>query len=376
MPPTGRLCTATTLRGTRCKNRAKAPGVICAVHLRTRKTLAELANSRSGSGETVTTKINNAVRERVAAQRALTRAKLGTDLERQEQMARWSEAADKEFVSVLSNAMATGVTADEIDRIRSQAGFDAARATRLRTSPSAAVRRRMEAAHGEAKKKATDRPRARAPKLDLRRFYGDQLTVTEQDTPIVQRHLADLARIPDAHHSVFKAFAKSNGGGIYIGDRPLPDLDQAGDLRGVRPRGHPAGSTWDKVGGAYRSKSTKALIASAPSGSESVAAHEFGHALDDALGNASNKKSFRAIVLDAQKAGMSPYYMQPGVAGQEETWAEAYAAWVIHQGEPDQAIWIGRALGLPYGPAEAIGARLAQHFKDLPVGSRHDVRAA
>lgn len=110
------------------------------------------------------------------------------------------------------------------------------------------------------------------------------------------------------------------------------------DLKGVKPRGWPAGSSWDNVPGAYTTDRNEVVVATIGHGtkagahvpktgelhgSANLVLHETTHALDHATGGSSSKEFLAARAKDASHLGA--YESQAGVAGQEETYAESAA---------------------------------------------------
>lgn len=116
------------------------------------------------------------------------------------------------------------------------------------------------------------------------------------------------------------------------------------DLKGVRPRGWADGMTWDSAEGFYShgGKNKKQLLVAQNVSYDKgktfrpgrpiadVLPHELGHAVDDAIGGASNTPEFiKAHMTDVSKlegyAKMSSgYFMQKGKAGRSETFAELF----------------------------------------------------
>jgi uncharacterized Zn-binding protein involved in type VI secretion len=116
--------------------------------------------------------------------------------------------------------------------------------------------------------------------------------------------------------------------------------DYRTDLKGVHPRGWPPGATWDSVPGVYLPDHNQVVIAvvghgtaagahvpktGEGHGSRNVVLHESAHSIDR---NSNPQRSAspeynRAMTADA--ATLSPYESQPGVAGQEESYAESAA---------------------------------------------------
>lgn len=104
------------------------------------------------------------------------------------------------------------------------------------------------------------------------------------------------------------------------------------ELKGVRPRGWPAGHTWDSVPGLYDRANKRVIIATrggkVPAngdghGAHNLVLHEVAHAID-AAGGGSDSKEFKAA-RDKDKGTLSAYESQAGAAGREETYAESFA---------------------------------------------------
>jgi hypothetical protein len=151
---------------------------------------------------------------------------------------------------------------------------------------------------------------------------GDRLKIKDVEHPTVQHHLGELSRVPPA---VMKA-AAGHVSAVYVGTGGVPEHDEMGHVRGVRPRGWPEGTTWDDVAGAYN-RGARSVIAGTGRGAVKVAAlHEFGHGVDDA-GRHSGHPDFRAL-HEKHYAALPPYFQQGGpggAAGLAEMFAQAFA---------------------------------------------------
>ncbi|GGS88437.1 phage minor capsid protein [Nonomuraea spiralis] len=202
---------------------------------------------------------------------------------------------------------------------------------------------------------------SRVKELETR--YGGRLRIQHR-SQLGAKHAADFARIPDAFHDLLAKHVRF----VDFGDGAVPDFKP--ELRGVQPRGWPAGKTWDDVPAAYDPSTRHIIVAGGRGlghGSASVAAHETGHAVDDALGHASSSPEFGAVHADAVSRGVLPYFAQAGAAGREEMFAEAFAAWVMHRDDPRTArdAAVGQAVGVPPAVAAEIGGRLSEYFSNL-----------
>jgi hypothetical protein len=124
--------------------------------------------------------------------------------------------------------------------------------------------------------------------------------------------------------------------------------DYRTDLKGVRPRGWPPGSTWDKVPGAYTKDRKEVVIGTigqdSPDGprvpgtgeghgSANLVDHEAEHAVDHATGGSASAEFNKA--RDKDKSTLPAYETQEGRAGQEENFAESGARY--YGGDPNDA---------------------------------------
>jgi hypothetical protein len=126
-------------------------------------------------------------------------------------------------------------------------------------------------------------------------------------------------------------------------------VDAVPAARNQQVRGYQAHSTWDTVYGMFN-RTTKRVVmaekAMQPDGvgrmamvplrdqqrREGIIRHEFGHAVDQYLGNFSHTPEFIAAYdkgaksISSYEAKVLNYYLQPGDAGREETFAEIFAS--------------------------------------------------
>lgn len=119
-------------------------------------------------------------------------------------------------------------------------------------------------------------------------------------------------------------------------------LDAAPDLKGQHPRGWPDGTTWENDDGAFRPETREIMVSETFKDSkgteehsdraEGVMRHETGHAVDAALGNYSQSADFKAAydkdvaVMPQDVKDKLAYLLQANGAGQQETFAEVFAA--------------------------------------------------
>jgi LysM repeat protein len=98
--------------------------------------------------------------------------------------------------------------------------------------------------------------------------------------------------------------------------------------KGVVPRGwESTGLTWDNVPSLYNPNTNTVIIGTSgkfPTGSVNFTLHEFGHAYDTVLGDASSDGAFLQAYA-ADRPFLSTYQQQAGVAGRQEAFAESFA---------------------------------------------------
>lgn len=115
------------------------------------------------------------------------------------------------------------------------------------------------------------------------------------------------------------------------------------DLANQQPRGWAEDKTWNDADGIYRRAFKTAAVAENTNDGKSVRSvfvlwHELGHAIDHAIGDYSHSDAFKSAYADdvsrfnADQRKKQSYFLQEGEAGQEEAFAEIYAA--LNTAEP------------------------------------------
>lgn len=232
--------------------------------------------------------------------------------------------------------------------------------------------------------------------------YGDMLHIEDEDQATF-RHLRDLSLLPaEVHAIVARSMATQRANradskvaglrdlvGIFLGSRPVHELNHSQDLAAERPRGWGEDDTFSEVDGVYRGTGT--LIVGATSQSQGrgehgqPALHEFGHALDHAVGRivsdsgnwASADPEWRALHRQTVAAApdISPYFKQDGDAGPQEMWAEAFGEWSRARAKARMS---SAYIDAPDGGRVLLVSRgemaLRREFR-IPA-DRHDVAAA
>jgi hypothetical protein len=151
-----------------------------------------------------------------------------------------------------------------------------------------------------------------------------------------------LGKIPV---NILRALAK----GGYRVNMSESLVDAVPQARNQQVRGYQAHSTWDTVYGMFNRTTKRVVMAEKamqpdPIGKmsmvplrdqqrrEGILRHEFGHAVDQYLGNFSHTPEFKAAYdkgmkyISTYEAKVLNYYLQPGDAGKEETFAEIFAS--------------------------------------------------
>jgi hypothetical protein len=150
-----------------------------------------------------------------------------------------------------------------------------------------------------------------------------------------------------------KKLLNDNGFSVVVTDQVV---DAVPSLKGERPRGWPEGTTFANDDGVFYPGQRHIVIAERfedkdgkdmrTNRAESVLHHETGHAVDAALGDFSQTAEFKAA-YDKDVAAMTPdvkkkleYLLQPGGSGQQETFAEVFAALNGSSANPEQTGFI------------------------------------
>lgn len=195
------------------------------------------------------------------------------------------------------------------------------------------------------------------PRQKFQQIYGDRLRI-KSTSNLVDQRLENLSRIPDSHHKIVAQHFRNGEpqAGMFIGDGAITDLSAQGRaLKGLQPRGWTPGSTFDEVAGVYMPADRQLLIGSKPHGSVSLSNHEFGHALDHALGQiSSNSHDFRVAatkLTHSKVLSVTPYMNAAGnpTGWTSEFWAEAYGGWSMAlktaRNEGEMLLSVAQSLG-------------------------------
>jgi hypothetical protein len=158
-------------------------------------------------------------------------------------------------------------------------------------------------------------------------------TATRADADAVATKLAIL---PTAALRAIDKARFPNGAPIKIIATKGSITDYVPELRGVRPRGWPPGTSWDSVPGI--SLGSTVVIATRDGrvpeignghGSYDLVVHETFHSVDSAGGPLSQSADFLAA-YNADKEALGSYYRQEEDAGRAEAFAETAARYFGH----------------------------------------------
>lgn len=174
-----------------------------------------------------------------------------------------------------------------------------------------------------------------AASAERRRLLAESLirvqgTATNADADAV---VGELSRMPER---VLQRLAAA-GTNVVVVRNSVTEARPA--LAGARPRGYAPGRTWDNVTGLFDGNTNEVVIATrggrVPAtgnghGSANLVFHETMHAYDHHTG-ASNTATFQTA-RNQDRGALTPYQLQAGAAGREETFAESAARYWEGQG--------------------------------------------
>jgi Flp pilus assembly pilin Flp len=190
----------------------------------------------------------------------------------------------------------------------------------------------------EEKRRSKERVKAELKKVSLelaKELVSKGGSATQEDVDVV---VDELAKLPPAVLQI----AKENKVKVVVARTSVTDY--VTELKGVKPRGWPPGSTWDTVPGLQHDKggSPEVVVAtmagaggkrvmSNAHGSHSLVLHEFGHAMDEVVkketGTMGSLHDDFKVARDRDLPHLRDYHKQPGEAGLSEAYAESFAAY-------------------------------------------------
>ena len=160
--------------------------------------------------------------------------------------------------------------------------------------------------------------------------FGNRLVVEDLESEAVQLHLDHLSLVPSRLHRELVAKGLEC---VLIGDKTVPEFPGMEIWRDQPPRGWPDGMRWNDVPGCYDVAGRRLILGGggASQGSESLALHEYGHAVDHLFGSLSGSQRFRGF-HEAFIDILPDYLVQDGpgdVAACQELFAESFALAVL-----------------------------------------------
>ncbi|WP_141717305.1 hypothetical protein [Nocardia altamirensis] len=168
----------------------------------------------------------------------------------------------------------------------------------------------------------------------LAQIYGNQFHT--DNSMLASFNAERLAGLPKPLHDRVAAYMREKPhGGIWLGDGNVVDIGHPvwpeGNVAELQPGGWPDGTTWRDVGGVYLLEHRAVLIGRTLRSGIQTWRHEFGHAVDAALGYRSQEMKFRAVHqavcghfvrLNSEEI---KYFTQPDGLGERELFAEGFA---------------------------------------------------
>ena len=233
----------------------------------------------------------------------------------------------------------SGMTLSQLHALKGVHGLKASAPRKAELVAKLAERLREKIARDRPRLKVVETPEApaRAAPLSTPRpahaanlnGLGRDLHVSDHGAPTVVRHLDHLSRVPAHFHDRMRGAGMA---GVYVSDKPVPEQDDNGHLRGKTPRGWEGGQTWDTVAGVYNDAARKVSAGRGLHGSVSLVLHEYGHAVGDRLG-----LDHLPELADLHKElypRLSAYERQGGpgaFAGRQEMLAEGFAHYAMDE---------------------------------------------
>jgi hypothetical protein len=204
-------------------------------------------------------------------------------------------------------------------------------------------------------------------------MYGGRLHITGGVDEHTYDNMAEVESYvgPSQHTAVRNYMAASANGGLYYGMAPLPNHDSLSRFHGGTTGD---GRSWELVGGVYTSQERACVSSSFPAAvaasQDHVGMHEFGHALDSALGSMEGRNflseggQFKTTMdqLERQYGSLILPYFRPSATtsnGYAESFANSYMAYRLHRGSysgDDLAQRVGESLAGYTGAYRSGGA--------------------
>lgn len=176
---------------------------------------------------------------------------------------------------------------------------------------------------------------------------GNNLIIKGDITPAVEKHLTELAKIPQhVHERIAAAGVK-----VIVGEGTIGVLsDKLGGWAYTTPRGWPQGYTYSDLPAVYDDDNNEVILGTG--GTElggNPAVHEYGHAVDDVyryapnLGLRSQSANWKSVWRDSYDSLNNEYFQQGRTdAGSSEFFAESFH---LHITNPNSFAELGLSSG-------------------------------
>lgn len=179
-------------------------------------------------------------------------------------------------------------------------------------------------------------------------LYQENTDPSSHGIAKIARMKTQMDRMPPEHHAIIRDYmAQGDIGisGIHLGNLPIAKVPDVGaDYVGIISKDGRALAGPDRVTAGFWSPARRHVImdtGSVHDGSYALAAHELGHALDQAYGvkrtgttvSATSLPDFQNIYklltknIDGTQRKMNPYYTGAISNGPKEVYAEGYSVW-------------------------------------------------
>lgn len=219
---------------------------------------------------------------------------------------------------------------------------------------------------------------------ELKSIYGDRLHLHEEEKDPdgwIATHVEQLGQIPAVHHEIVAQHMHGAAmGGIHLSSQHINKTK--GSFSQMTAEAVPGHAPDENTAGMYYELLRQVNVGGFTAlGGQSVAAHEFGHALDHAYGKklsgrdvwASSLPDFQQVYgevthkHDNSKTVMNPYFTHlSGGDGAAEMWGQSYAAWTRarhrYRTPDEQAQYIGHALDVAPSERLRVGRVLVRYF--------------
>ncbi|MEV6431109.1 hypothetical protein [Nocardia sp. NPDC051463] len=193
----------------------------------------------------------------------------------------------------------------------------------------------------------------------LTSIYGDRFHTNDSEP--ARKYADSLTLVPEQMHLLVAAHMNGRkSGGIWLGDTAVTEFGHPTIKFKGTPEGWHEGQTWSDVPAVYSHMDRALLVGKTDQRfKEEAALHEFGHAVDHALGSPSHKRGFSRIyaqvmpIIDALDPDGARYFGPSNPGGKDELFASGLA-WFYHN--PDAA---------EFSNSSDVARHLKNYFRDM-----------